>query len=233
MDPFGNNAWDLIDYSSFIDDVASTDFDWGNQSGSALAEISASHTGGSSQDKDCTERECPQKRGRNDACSRVGTKACRERLRREKLNDRQASCCIRLLFLELSSTLEPGKPASADKLAILGDAIRVLNQLRAESQEYKGANEKLLEEIKILKVEKNELREEKLKLKADKARMEQQLKSTPASPAGFMPAHPSAYQAGAHKMPFLPSYGLVPMWQYLPPAVRDTSNDHELRPPAA
>ncbi|KAK2993545.1 hypothetical protein RJ640_021807 [Escallonia rubra] len=198
MDSFDNNTWDLIDYSSFIDDVASTDFDWGNQSGSAIAEISASHTGGSSQDKECIERECPRKR-----------------------------------FLELSSTLEPGRPASTDKLAILGDAIRVLNQLRAESQEYKGTNEKLLEEIKILKVEKNELREEKLKLKADKARMEQQLKSTPASPAGFMPAHPSAYQAGAHKMPFFPSYGLVPMWQYLPPAVRDTSNDHELRPPAA
>lgn len=39
-----------------------------------------------------------------------------------------------------------------DKLAILGDAIKVLNQLKAESEEYKEMNEKLLEEIRILKV---------------------------------------------------------------------------------
>lgn len=82
--------------------------------------------------------------------------------------------------------------------------------------------------------EKNELRKEKLALKADKTRMEQQLKTTRVSPAGFMPAHPAAaYQAGPNNMPVFPSYSFVPMWHYLPPSVRDTSHDHELRPPAA
>lgn len=70
-------------------------------------------------------------------------------------------------------------------------------------------------------------------LKADKERMEQQLKAMAIPPAGFMPGHPAAYHAGPNKMPVFPSYGFVPMWQYMPPAARDTSHDHELRPPAA
>nr|POE71112.1 isoform 2 of transcription factor [Quercus suber] len=163
-------------------------------------------------------------RGRNDSYSRPGSKACREKLRRERLNDR---------FLDLCSVLDPDRPVKIDKHAILDDAIRVLNQLRSESQELKETNEKLKEEIKSLKAEKHELREEKLMLKADKERMEQQLKAMAIPPAGFMPGHPAAYHAGPNKMPVFPSYGFVPMWQYMPPAARDTSHDHELRPPAA
>lgn len=52
----------------------------------------------------------------------------------------------------MSCILEPGRPARTDKPAILDDAIRVLNQLRTESQELKETNEKLQEEIKSLKV---------------------------------------------------------------------------------
>jgi hypothetical protein len=57
----------------------------------------------------------------------------------------------------------------------------------------------------------------------------------PISPAGFMPPHPmaAAYQAGVNKMAVYPNYGYIPMWQYLPQSARDTSQDHELRPPAA
>ncbi|KAF3485921.1 hypothetical protein F2Q69_00053703, partial [Brassica cretica] len=55
------------------------------------------------------------------------------------------------------------KDAKTDKPAILDDAIRVMNQLRGEAYELKETNQKLLEEIKTLKAEKNELREEKLK----------------------------------------------------------------------
>ncbi|KAG5560329.1 hypothetical protein RHGRI_003579 [Rhododendron griersonianum] len=155
------------------------------------------------QDEDCIEKECPKKR-----------------------------------FVELSSSLEPGRPPKNDKLAILGDAIRVVNQLRAESQEFKETNEKLVEEIKSLKAEKNELREEKVVLKEDKERIEQQLKAMTVSPPGFLPApHPAAalpaYHAAANKMAVFPSYGYVPMWQYLPPNVLDTTQDRELRPPAA
>ena len=55
-------------------------------------------------------------------------------------------------FLDLSSVLEPGRPTKTDKPAILDDAIRVVNQLKNEAQELKETNEKLLEEIKSLKV---------------------------------------------------------------------------------
>ncbi|RDX70146.1 Transcription factor bHLH104 [Mucuna pruriens] len=137
-------------------------------------------------------------------------------------------------FCELSSVLEPGRPVRTDKPAILDDAIRVLSQLKTEAQELKNTNEKLLEEIKSLKAEKNELREEKLVLKADKERIEKQLKALPIAPAGFMPPPvAAAYQAGVNKMAVYPNYGYIPMWQYLPQSARDTSHDHELRPPAA
>ncbi|CAL5395242.1 unnamed protein product [Camellia sinensis] len=261
MNSFDDNSWDLLDYGSFIDDVTSTDLYWGSQSAGVKADVSL--PGATPQDEECTEKECHRKRRsyrswlvasimmveimglewrewwymdespesafrtRNASCSKPGTKACRERLRRERLNDR---------FVELSSILEPGRPPKTDKLAILGDAIRVLNQLRAESQEFKETNEKLLEEIKSLKAEKNELRDEKLVLKGDKERMEQQLKAMPVSPAAFMPPHhhpAAAYHAGTNKIPVFPSYGFVPMWQYLPPSAIDTTKDEELRPPAA
>ncbi|XP_052312800.1 transcription factor bHLH104 isoform X3 [Populus trichocarpa] len=163
-------------------------------------------------------------RERSDLCSRAGTKACREKLRRERLNDR---------FQDLSSVLEPGRPAKTDKPAILDDAIRVLNQLKNEAQELKETNEKLLEEIRSLKAEKTELREEKLMLKADKEKMEQQLKTLALPTSGFMPTYPAAYHAAANKIPVFPGYGLMPMWHYLPPTACDTSRDHELRPPAA
>ncbi|KAL3507667.1 hypothetical protein ACH5RR_033049 [Cinchona calisaya] len=221
---------DLIDINCFIDDVclANTDDDpfayWNQAPQSTSVDIDASLTCDTSQEKESAEIECSRKRGRVDACSRVGSKACRERLRREKLNDR---------FAELCSILEPGRPVKTDKLAILGDAIRILNQLKSEAQEYKEMNEKLSEEIMTLKADKNELREEKLVLKAEKERMEQQLKTVALPPQGYMAPHPAAYQAGLNKMAVFPGYGFVPMWQYLPPSARDTSQDHELRPPAA
>ncbi|XAR48988.1 hypothetical protein NMG60_11031994 [Bertholletia excelsa] len=223
MGSFNDDGWDLLDYSCLIDDITTADLCWDNKN--AAIQVDASPPGAVHQDEDCLEKECPRKRARNDSCARLGTKACRERLRRERLNDR---------FLELSSVLEPGRPPKTDKFAILGDTIRVLNQLRAESQEFKETNEKLLEEIKSLKAEKNELREEKLVLKADKERMEHQLKAVDVSSPGYFPAHPAAaYHAGANKMAVFPSYGFVPMWQYQPPSSFDTSQDQQLRPPAA
>jgi len=58
-------------------------------------------------------------------------------------------CCR---FCDLSAVLEPGRPVRTDKPAILDDAIRVLSQLKTEAEELKESNEKLLEEIKCLKV---------------------------------------------------------------------------------
>ncbi|WJX10758.1 hypothetical protein P8452_01441 [Trifolium repens] len=213
------DSLDFLDYSNFIDPSPPTDFLWSNPSVSTEIDIPCGAVA-------CQE-ENTRKRGRAESCYKSGTKACREKLRREKLNER---------FCDLSAVLEPGRPVRTDKPAILDDAIRVLNQLKSEAQELKETNEKLLEEIKCLKAEKNELREEKLVLKADKEKFEKQLKimPPPISPAGFMPPHPmAAYQAGVNKMAVYPNYGYIPMWQYLPQSARDTSQDHELRPPAA
>ncbi|KAK4405867.1 Transcription factor [Sesamum angolense] len=242
MDSFdGSCCWsDLIDYSGLLDDVAPVAELYWNPlppSQNIGEAVDVSHSGTTAQVSEIGERECPRRGclygkcynvwvlgGRSDPCGGIGTKACRERMRREKLNDK---------FSELSAVLEPGRPVKTDKLAILSDAIRILNQLKTESQEYTEMNERLLEEIKNLKAEKNELRQEKLMLKADEERMEQQLKIINVPPTGFMPAHPPVYQAEVNKVPMFPSYGFVPMWQYLPPSARDTSQDHELRPPAA
>lgn len=144
-----------------------------------------------------------------DLCCKPGSKACREKVRRQNLNER---------FAELCSVLQPDKPAKTDKMAILGDAIRVINQLKADSQEYSEMNEKLLEEIKSLKADKNELREEKMKLKADKESLKQQMKGM-----SFLPSHPAVYQH---------SFGYLPMWHYLTPPAGDPSQDHKFWPPA-
>ncbi|KFK23754.1 hypothetical protein AALP_AAs74096U000300 [Arabis alpina] len=188
-------------------------------------EINSGSSGGAvKQELENLDDECSRKRGRTGSCIKPGgTKACRERLRREKLNER---------FMDLSSVLEPGRSPKTDKPAILDDAIRVLKQLRDEAHELEETNQKLLDEIKSLKAEKNELREEKLALKADKEKTEQQLKSSMMVPSsGFMPQIPGAFNH--NKMAVYPSYGYMPMWHYLPQSVRDTSRDEELRPPAA
>ncbi|KAJ8749429.1 hypothetical protein K2173_025473 [Erythroxylum novogranatense] len=123
---------------------------------------------------------------------RLVTKAYREKLQRERLNDR---------FLDLSTVLDPGRAAQKDKPTILDDAL-----------ELKELNAKLLEEIKCVKVT---------------------ILITFVPASRFVHAHLTAYQAAPNKMAVFPSYGLIPMWQYLPPATCDTSRDHELRPPAA
>ncbi|EEF33064.1 DNA binding protein, putative [Ricinus communis] len=212
------SCWDFLDYSFIEETTTSSDLLWPN-SNNNLSEIDFSSSGGAVSE----EKQCSRKRARGDSCSKPVTKACREKLRRERLNDR---------FQDLSSVLEPERPARTDKPSLLDDAIRVLNQLKTEAQELKETNEKLLEEIKCLKAEKNELREEKLTLKADKERTEQQLKIMAVRPPGYMPAHPAAYHAAMNKMAIYPSFGLIPMWQ-LPPAAQDTSKDHEYWPPAA
>ncbi|KAG2717098.1 hypothetical protein I3760_03G157100 [Carya illinoinensis] len=160
----------------------------------------------------------------------TGSRACREKLRRDCLNER---------FLELGSIVAPGRPAKTDKTAILIDAIRMMTQLRSEAQKLKESNEDLQLQIKELKSEKNELRDEKQKLKADKEKLEQQVSAMSGQP-GFLP-HPSSMvaafaaegQASRNKLiPFI-GYPSISMWQFLPPALVDTSQDHVLRPPVA
>ncbi|CAL5072301.1 unnamed protein product [Urochloa decumbens] len=171
---------------------------------------------------------------RSENTAQPSTKACREKIRRDKLNER---------FLELGAILEPGKTPKMDKSAILNDAIRVVGELRSEAQNLKDSNESLQEKIKELKAEKNELRDEKQRLKAEKESLEQQIKflnsrpslvpHPPVIPASAFAA-PQGPAAAGHKlmMPVI-GYPGFPMWQFMPPSDVDTSNDPKSCPPVA
>ncbi|KVH99103.1 Myc-type, basic helix-loop-helix (bHLH) domain-containing protein [Cynara cardunculus var. scolymus] len=130
--------------------------------------------------------------GRADPGSSTSSKACREKLRRDKLNDK---------FVELASILEPGRPLKTDKAAILVDAVR-------------------------------------MRLKAEKEKLEQQVNSMNTQPS-FMAPPPAAYPAAAggqamgNKLVPIISYPGMGMWQFMPPAAVDTSQDHMLHPPVA
>ncbi|KAK4420724.1 Transcription factor ILR3 [Sesamum alatum] len=168
-----------------------------------------------------------KKRCRTEPCVPSSSKACREKQRRDRLNDK---------FMELGALLEPGRPPKTDKAAILVDAVRMVTQLRGEAQKLKDSNLNLQEKIKELKAEKNELRDEKQRLKAEKEKLEQQLKTMNAPQPGFLPpAIPAAFaaqnQGAGNKLVPIISYPGVAMWQFMPPAAVDTSQDHVLRPP--
>ncbi|KAF8397383.1 hypothetical protein HHK36_016296 [Tetracentron sinense] len=143
-----------------------------------------------------------------------------------------------LRFLELCSILEPGRPPKTDKVIILSDASRLLNQLRHEAQKLKETTEALEDTIKSLKAEKMELRDEKVKLKAEKERMEQMVKGI-SIPSPFVPqpafhAAANAFSVNSKTIPYHPNYPPpMAMWQWIPPASLDTSQDHVLRPPVA
>ncbi|XP_068645678.1 transcription factor ILR3-like [Aristolochia californica] len=224
----------MSDYD-WINDVGdSDDFRWTLDGFSDLPNACV-EVDGSYKNISCGDREqsSARKRARDGSGAGPKSKACREKMRRERLNDR---------FLELSSIIEPGRPPKSDKAMILSDAARVLVQLRNEAQQLKDANEKLQDSIKDLKAEKNELRDEKTKLKTDKERLEQQVRALSMPPAGFIPhmpaLHPAAAftaqgQAATNKSAAYPGFPGMAMWQWIPPAVVDTSQDHKLRPPAA
>ncbi|KAF8414068.1 hypothetical protein HHK36_002067 [Tetracentron sinense] len=227
-----NSNW-FFDYG-LIDDIPvpggdfpapATGFHWPSEplNGSSTLNVEID---GSFGDSDGLKEIGSRKRVKSESCSASGTKACREKMRRDR-------------FLELGSILEPGRPPKMDKAAILSDAVRMVTQLRTEAQKLKESNKSLLEKIKELKDEKNELRDEKHRLKTEKENLEQQVKAMSSQP-GFLP-HPSVTPAafsaqgqvaGNKLMPFI-GYPGVSMWQFMPPAAVDTSQDHVLRPPVA
>uniref|UniRef100_M1BP00 Basic helix-loop-helix protein n=1 Tax=Solanum tuberosum TaxID=4113 RepID=M1BP00_SOLTU len=202
-----NTNW-LYDYgfedSSVPDSnfsASASGFNWPVQNLNGSRNVS-SEIDGSIGESDYPKESGSKKRARVESCAPTSSKACREKLRRDKLNDK---------FMELGALLEPGRPPKTDKSAILVDAVRM--------------------------VEKTELRDEKQRLKAEKEKLEQQLKTTSAQPSFLPPAIPSAFAAhgqfpGSKLVPIM-SYPGVAMWQFMPPAAVDTSQDHVLRPPVA
>ncbi|GAV90928.1 HLH domain-containing protein [Cephalotus follicularis] len=230
-----NTNW-LFDYG-VIDDIPVPDpnfsvpvtgFSWPVHSLNGPTNNVSVEVDSSFGDSDGAKESGSRKRVRSESCSASSSKACREKLRRDRLNDK---------FLELGSILEPGRPPKTDKAAILVDAVRMVNQLRGEAQKLKDSNSGLQEKIKELKSEKNELRDEKQRLKAEKEKLEQQLKAMNMHPGFMPPAIPAAFAAqgqatGNKLVPFI-GYPGVAMWQFMPPAAVDTSQDHVLRPPVA
>lgn len=208
--------------------AAASGYNWPMQALNGSANVSA-EIDGSLGDSDGQKDTGSKKRARTESCAASSSKACREKQRRDRLNDK---------FVELGVLLEPGRPPKTDKAAILVDAVRIVTQLRTETQKLKDSNLSLQEKIKELKAEKNELRDEKQRLKAEKEKLEQQLK-TMNTQASFMPppAIPAPFtaqgQAPGNKLVPVISYPGVAMWQFMPPAAVDTSQDHILRPPVA
>ncbi|XWS09868.1 hypothetical protein CRYUN_Cryun39dG0026500 [Craigia yunnanensis] len=247
VSPENSNYWSNLDYASLIDDIPVPDGPypgwsifsikdqkcWSNEPINAPSNVVSVEIDGSLGDSDGLKESGSKKRCRvrSESCNASSSKACREKLRRDRLNDK---------FMELGSILEPGRPPKTDKAAILIDAVRMVTQLRGEAQKLKDSNSGLQERIKELKAEKNELRDEKQRLKAEKEKLEQELKAMNAQPS-FMPpapAIPAAFAAaqgqapGNKLVPFI-SYPGVAMWQFMPPAAVDISQDHVLRPPVA
>ncbi|XP_020207469.1 transcription factor bHLH115 isoform X2 [Cajanus cajan] len=205
----GASGW-LYDYSFDIS-VAGADFMAADSAGFSWGPQSQTFKGPSNM------------RLRTESCA-SGSKAGREKLRRDKLNER---------FLELSSILEPGRLPKTDKVAILSDAARVVIQLRNEAERVKEMNDELQAKVKELKAEKNELRDEKNRLKEEKEKLEQQVKLTNVHPSILPQTATAKGQVGGHKLiPFI-GYPGYAMWQFMPPAALDTSKDHLLRPPVA
>ncbi|GER45857.1 basic helix-loop-helix (bHLH) DNA-bindingsuperfamily protein [Striga asiatica] len=226
----------------------------------ATSNASSVAVDGSFGEPDVPKEAGTKKRSRTESfAAPSSSKACREKLRRDRLNDKYKSalsCCwfslylylLQLLcpvvrFIELGALLEAGRPPKTDKAAILVDAVRMVTQLRGEAQKLKDSNSNLQEKIKELKAEKNELRDEKQRLKVEKENLEKQLKTMNVMQPGFLAGPPpispipAAFapqgQAAGNKLVPIISYPGVAMWQFMPPAAVDTSQDHVLRPPVA
>ncbi|CAA7406366.1 unnamed protein product [Spirodela intermedia] len=231
--PNTGGGW-FLDYGGLEDEVQGANFIWQTDIGDDPTHPSVLGLDLLSRGENNFDH-ASKKRNRAGSPAKPGTKACREKMRRDKLNDR---------FLELLSILEPGRPPKVDKAAILSDAARRLAQLRLEAEKLRESNEALLSDIKALKAEKMELRDEKVKLKAEKDRIEQMLNDAGMPPrvppfvphhTGAPPSFPAAAFVACNKnVPFAnyPPPHLA-MWQWLPPTAVDTSQDHVLRPPVA
>lgn len=202
-----SSSWNVLNDYTFLYDFHASDFYWTSPSTSATAAKTPNSYV-------CTEKGMKRGREQKRTCQSE-SKACREKLRREKMNKR---------FSELCSFLHPHRPARIDKSGILDDAISALNKLQSEVQELKERKRKLQADIQNLKAEKNELRGEKVQLKARIENMELKIKAI---------QQPAVYEGGGNKLMVLSGYGGFSMWQWISPAVLDTSQDHVLRPPVA
>ncbi|XP_016649000.1 PREDICTED: transcription factor ILR3-like [Prunus mume] len=138
----------------------------------------------SSGDSDNLMEVGSQKRLRSGSYGASFSKACWEKLQRNRLNER---------FLELVSVLDPGRLPETDKGAILTDAVC---QLQSESKKLKETIESLQANIKELKAEKSELRDGKRRQRVEREKLEQQVIAM-STQNGILPHSPAISTAFA------------------------------------
>ncbi|GAB4843155.1 hypothetical protein Ancab_013130 [Ancistrocladus abbreviatus] len=106
-------------------------------------DIDFSHGSSRSLEQECSEK-CTRKRGRVDSCSKAGDKACREKLRRERLNDRvldQLKCEAKEFKEENERLQEEIRSLKAEK-----------NELRNEKLMLKSEKEKMEHQLRATTV---------------------------------------------------------------------------------
>ncbi|KAH0984156.1 hypothetical protein GBA52_011333 [Prunus armeniaca] len=146
----------------------------------------------SSGDSDNLMEVGSQKRLRSGSYGASFSKACREKLQRNRLNEGYA--IIKVLGISFC----PGswKASQTDKGAILTDAVRALTQLQSESKKLKETIESLQANIKELKAEKSELRDEKRRQRVEGEKLEQQVIAM-STQNGILPHSPAISTAFA------------------------------------
>eukprot|EP00877_Chromochloris_zofingiensis_P009358 jgi/Chrzof1/4676/Cz14g22130.t1 len=171
-------------------------------------------------------------------------KASREKARREKINDR---------FGELARLVEPGKEPKNDKLSVLCEAIRFVQQIQVENSQLKQLNKFLEEKVAQHEKERGQMLYQMYQMNANShmpagGQMNQGMMINPmmaqAMPnmqmAGLAP-QTSMDQTAAGSFcvpgkPVMPPVGNMPMpyWQsMMPQSMLDSRQDSLLRPPAA
>ncbi|VAI76064.1 unnamed protein product [Triticum turgidum subsp. durum] len=156
------------------------------------------------------------KRLRSEPCGRPTSKACREKVRRDKLNDSDATRMVTQLRAEAQQL--------KDTNGSLEDKIK---ELKAEKDELRDEKQKL-------KLEKETLAHQMKLLTATPAYMPHPtMMPSPFAQAPMAPFHAQGQALGQKlMMPFV-GYPGYPMWQLMPPSEVDTSKDSEACPPVA
>eukprot|EP00879_Flechtneria_rotunda_P002063 GHRR01002242.1.p1 GENE.GHRR01002242.1~~GHRR01002242.1.p1 ORF type:complete len:373 (+),score=165.97 GHRR01002242.1:543-1661(+) len=94
------------------------------------------------------EDEDPKGKGKRKSSVAAQNKANREKARREKINDR---------FTELAKLVDPSNEPKTDKLSILGEAIRYVQQTQVENSQLKQLNKFLEEKVGQLEKERAQM----------------------------------------------------------------------------
>lgn len=129
------------------------------------------------EDLACTDERGDGKKAKK---AEVARKACREKARREKINER---------FLSLAKLLEPGKEPKTDKVSILTDAYKYIEQVRVENSQVKQLNKFLEERVAQLEKDRGQQLYQQVLLQSLQPQMQQPqvVQTLQQQPGSFIP----------------------------------------------